>query len=73
MVEFKKGTLHSCRECPSCRIIPDPDPDDLFNYDDEKALCKESGNRVIEIMLRPYEKVIIPDWCPLKLTKTLRG
>lgn len=57
MVEIKK-------EITQCRIVPDPD--DWFNDDDEKALCTESGNRLIEGMLRPYEKVIIPDWCPLK-------
>lgn len=61
MVEFKKK-ITQCRECPNCRIVPD----DWFNDDDEKALCTESGNRLIEGMLRPYEKVIIPDWCPLK-------
>ena len=66
MVEIKKE-ITQCRECPYCRITPDPDPDpdDWFN-DDEKALCTESGNKLIEGMLRPYEKVIIPDWCPLK-------
>lgn len=32
----------------------------------EITQCRESGNRLIEGMLRPYEKVIIPDWCPLK-------
>lgn len=63
MVEIKKE-ITQCRECPYCRIVPDPD--DWFNDDDEKALCTESGNRLIEEMLRPYEKVIIPDWCPLK-------
>lgn len=57
MVEIKK-------EITQCRITPDPD--DWFNDDDEKALCTESGNKLIEGMLRPYEKVIIPDWCPLK-------
>lgn len=51
MVEFKKK-ITQCRECPNCRIVPD---------DDEKALCKETGD-----MLRPYEKVAIPNWCPLK-------
>lgn len=61
MVEIKKE-ITQCRECPYCRIVPDPD--DWFNDDDEKALCTESGNRLIEEMLRPYEKVIIPDWCP---------
>ncbi len=64
MVEIKKE-ITQCRECPYCRIVPDPD--DWFNDDDEKALCAESGNRLIEGMLRPYEKVIIPDWCPLKV------
>ena len=63
MVEIKKE-ITQCRECPYCRIVPDPDG--WFNDDDEKALCTESGNRLIEGMLRPYEKVIIPDWCPLK-------
>lgn len=61
MVEFKKK-ITQCRECPNCRIVPDPD--DWFNDDDEKALCKE--DKVIEDMLRPYEKVAIPNWCPLK-------
>lgn len=61
MVEFKKK-ITQCRECPNCRIVPDPD--DWFNDDDEKALCKET--EVIEDMLRPYEKVAIPNWCPLK-------
>lgn len=53
--------------CPHCRIAPDLDPDDWFN--DEKALCKEAGNKLIEGMLRPYERVLIPDWCPLKTNK----
>lgn len=38
MVEFKKK-ITQCRECPNCRIVPDPD--DWFNDDDEKALCKD--------------------------------
>lgn len=38
MVEFKKK-ITQCRECPNCRIVPDPDDDD------EKALCKETGIR----------------------------
>lgn len=49
------------KQCPHCLIAPDPD--------DEKALCKESENKLIEGMLRPYEKVCIPDWCPLKTNK----
>lgn len=50
-----------------CLIVPDPN--DWFNDDDEKALCKESENKLIEGMLRPYERVLIPDWCPLKTNK----
>lgn len=49
--------IKQCRECPHCRIAPDPD--DWFNDDDEKALCKEAGNKLIEGMLRPYERVLI--------------
>jgi hypothetical protein len=63
-VIFQKE-ITQCRECPHCRIAPDPD--DWFN--DEKALCKEAGNKLIEGMLRPYERVLIPDWCPLKTNK----
>lgn len=40
-VIFQKE-ITQCRECPHCRIAPDPDPDDWFNDDDEKALCKEA-------------------------------
>lgn len=61
-----KKEIKQCRECPHCLIVPDPDPEDWFNDDDEKALCKKSENKLIEGMLRPYEKVLIPDWCPLK-------
>lgn len=67
-VIFQKE-ITQCRECPHCRIAPDPDPDDWFNDDDEKALCKEVGNKLIERMSRPYERVLIPDWCPLKTNK----
>lgn len=58
-VVFQKE-IKQCRECPHCLIVPDPDPN-------EKALCKES--ELIEGMLRPYERVLIPDWCPLKTNK----
>lgn len=57
-VVFQKE-IKQCRECPHCLIVPD----------DEKALCKEAGNKLIEGMLRPYERVLIPDWCPLKTNK----
>lgn len=66
MVKFEKK-ITQCRECPHCRIVPDPDPSDWFNDDDEKAFCREAGHELIENMLRPYERIIIPDWCPLKI------
>lgn len=66
MVEIKKE-ITQCRECPHCRIVPDPDPSDWFNDDDEKAFCREAGHKLIENMLRPYERIIIPDWCPLRI------
>lgn len=65
-VVFQKE-IKQCRECPHCLIVPDPN--DWFNDDDEKALCKESENKLIEGMLRPYERVLIPGWCPLKTNK----
>lgn len=63
--------ISQCRECPYCEILPDPDSCDWFNDDDEKALClavkDERGfPKYIEGMLRPYETVSIPKWCPLR-------
>ena len=55
-VVFQKE-IKQCRGYPHCLIVPDPN--DWFN--DEKALCKESENKLIEGMLRPYERVLIPD------------
>ena len=66
MVKFEKK-ITQCRECPHCRIVPNPDPSDWFNDDDEKAFCREAGHKLIENMLRPYERIIIPDWCPLRI------
>lgn len=66
MVKFEKK-ITQCRECPHCRTVPDPDPSDWFNDDDEKAFCREAGHKLIENMLRPYERIIIPDWCPLRI------
>lgn len=66
MVKFEKK-ITQCRECPHCRIVPDPDPSDWFNDDDEKAFCREAGHKLIENMLRSYERIIIPDWCPLRI------
>lgn len=40
------------KEITQCSLIA-PDPDD------DEALCKEAGNKLIEGMLRPYERVQI--------------
>ena len=68
----KSLTIEQCRKCPHCRILPDPDPTDWFNDDDQKAICVHPQSiddrkfgKDIEGMLRPYEKVDIPKWCPL--------
>lgn len=50
-VVFQKE-IKQCRECPHCLIVPDPDPNDWFNDDDEKALCKES-DKVQAIEMAP--------------------
>lgn len=52
-------------QCPHCKIYPD----DWFNDDDEKACCglvKDEQNLPKDIEGSPYEKVGIPEWCPLK-------
>jgi len=56
----------TCNECPSRVKKFDPNPYDLFRYDDIKFLCGESKNKVIIRYCRPYDKVKIPNWCPLK-------
>lgn len=53
-VIFQKE-ITQCRECPHCRIASDPD----------EALCKEAGNKLIEV--KTLRKG--PDWCPLKTNK----
>lgn len=34
-----------------------------------KRSVRSLRNKLIEGMLRPYERVLIPDWCPLKTNK----
>lgn len=62
--------IQQCRQCPNCYISPDPDSEDWFEDDNEKAHCRaikdENGlSRFIEGDLRPYEEIPIPNWCPL--------
>lgn len=65
-----KFEAHYCYQCPFHKVVPDPDPTDSFNYDDETMLCTkmsnkdnkfkdQSGNeypfKLVKSMLRPYE------------------
>lgn len=74
-------TKRLCFFCPHAKVLPDPDPTDWFNDDDEAIVCTklpsdekskfrrghQMPNKLIEGMLRPYEtrKVNSPNWCPL--------
>ena len=51
-VVFQKE-IKQCRECPHCLIVPDPN--DLMTT--RKRSVMESENKLIEGMLRPYERV----------------
>lgn len=78
MKEFKD--IKFCIQCQYHKIVPDPDPDDWFNDDDEAILCtviKSGINdksysgipypfKMISGSNRPYEtkKVEKPEWCP---------
>lgn len=61
---------NKCIECPFHKIIPDPDPNDWFNADDEAIVCTKTkrepdlnsqhqvdkiGYRPIDVALRPYQ------------------
>lgn len=76
MAEIKE--LTGCAICKFLVIESDPDPDDWFNDDDQKARCTLSpadpnafsGEPYVTRVSRPYqtkdECCYIPDWCPLK-------
>ena len=64
--------MTSCLDCPNHKVMPDPSPDDWFNYDDEKTVCFHEkfgkAGKTVSSMNRPYETKRfsgIPDWCPL--------
>ncbi len=61
---------NKCIECPFHRVVPDPDPTDWFNADDEAIVCskvkripdtKSKYNvdrqefKPIDVALRPYQ------------------
>ena len=62
--------INNCSECPHHEVLPDPDPDDWFNDDDVKVVCKKTKRKdnVITTACRPYnikKETDIPKWCPL--------
>jgi len=62
----------NCLDCPFHMVIPDPDPDDWFNDDDEAVVCRKVNNdkmdldskyaadrqafKTITVSCRPYNK-----------------
>ncbi len=36
--------MQNCLDCPQHSIIPDPDPDDWFNSDDQAVVCTLTAN-----------------------------
>lgn len=62
-----KIKIEFCSQCPYSRILPDPDPDDWFNDDDERVYCTKL-NKDVARALRPYEVGKwdkVPDECPM--------
>ena len=63
----KNSNPNFCDNCRHLRVLPDPDPDDWFNDDDQKVVCG-MNKKTIYSMLRPYEvrNITCPTWCPGK-------
>ncbi len=61
---------NTCNGCEHFRLLPDPDPFDWFDDDDQKAIC-EKCNATIAQALSVFEanSVRIPSWCPEKKAK----
>ena len=56
----------NCMDCEHHCVLPDPDPDDWFCYDDEKVLCTLAKKNVT-VACRPHHKrkeCTLPSWCP---------
>ena len=62
-----KVDFNTCNSCAYLRLLPDPDPSDWFDDDDQKAICGKIGKK-IEGALSVFEasRVEIPSWCPKK-------
>lgn len=69
-----KLTIKNCIDCPHHSVEPDPDPDDWFNDDDVKVVCKKTKRKdnTITVACRPYQvrqESDVPRWCPLRKKK----
>jgi len=60
--------MKNCTECGEHVVLPDPDPNDWFNDDDVKVVCRIT-KREITVACKPYnikDECEAPDWCPKK-------
>lgn len=54
-----------CDRCHYLKFMPDPDPDDWFRDDDQKAIC-QAVNKTIQGSLEFNEltNIPVPSFCP---------
>lgn len=59
VVVSKEYEVNGCYQCPFCKILPDPDPDDWFCDDDVKMICthKDRGEHKKEEVNQYFFKV----------------
>lgn len=56
----------NCTQCNEHEVLPDPDPNDWFCYDDVKVVCNILSKH-ITVACRPYnikKECDTPNWCP---------
>lgn len=61
----------NCTKCSEHEILPDPDPNDWFNDNDVKVVCKLL-NKNITVACRPHHikrECDTPKWCPKIIIK----
>ena len=64
--------ITNCLDCPFHSVERDPDPDDWFNDDDVKVVCKKIDRNVtVACPYRTREESETPEWCPIKKKKDL--
>ena len=59
-LEFK-----SCKECPFLEVKPVPSADSWSRP--EAWFCKKEKEKKIDGYVDWYDKVKIPEWCPIKV------